>query len=247
MEEFSLSKRDKYHQNILAKLQQLYNSFDSNRDGQYAEMLHSLQTSLYSLHVGTNAEYREKLADLEEYRDNRLVELKLWEEYQVAQAELQYKEEIEAATTEHEEMMQLVKDKLHARLEFQRKRLMEDRALLDISSDHTFFLTAANPASKARSNFSGSERRSSRRRDLGDEASGLSGNESHGRIGRSSTQFSDVDTGTDRDLDAVLRDFDRPPARNVSKSYQGVKTLKYEEGLADLALINDGVKKLKRR
>lgn len=272
MEEYPASKRDRRRHNMALRLRQLDGAFESERDIHYNEMLHSLQASLYALHQGTNPEFLERLADLEERRDNRLTELYLWERYQTEQAQKQYDEEQETANAEYEHTMQLVKEKLRARLETYRKRLSEDRALLDVANDHSFFLASATAVGGAlgggaagvggagssagsrldRGLLSASDRRSLRRRDFGDDLSGLSGNE--GTAGGRSTRRarnandSDADTGTDRrDLDSVLKDLDAPPTRHVTKSYQGVKTLRFEEGLADLAMIRDQVKRTKWR
>lgn len=249
------------------RLRQLDGAFESERDIHYNEMLHTLQTSLYALHQGTNPEFLERLADLEEHRDNRLTELYLWERYQTEQAQKQYEEEKEQANAEYEHTMQLVKEKLRARLESYRKRLSEDRALLDVANDHAFFLTAASAVGGGmngsgasasgrldRAFLSASDRRSLRRREFTEDLSGLSGNEGGTATGgRSSRRArnatnSDAETGTDRgDLDSVLKDLDAPPARHVTKSYQGVKTLRFEDGLADLAAIRDQVKRAKWR
>lgn len=272
MEEHPTSKRDKRRHNMAARLWLLNDSFDSERDAYYNKMLYNLQKSLYDLHSGADAELREHLVDLEEYRDNRLAELYLWEQYQLEQAQKQYDEEVEAAKASYEHMLQLVKDKLRSRLETQRKQLAEDRSLVDIATDHTFFLQAANPGGPPLSSSSapigtavgptlggigmpltGAERRSMRRRghEVAEDFSSLSGNESstaprRGRHGQSGAD-SDADSaapGSDA-LDSVLKDLDRPHQRHITKSYQGVKTLKNDEGLADLAQINEYARQLR--
>lgn len=245
-----MDKKDKRRTAMAKRLRTLNETFSSERDVHYGGILHSLQCSLYALHMGNHPEFLERLADLEEDRDNRLVELYLWERYQTEQAEQQYSQDLEQATAEYSQMLQLVKDKLRARLENQRKRLNEDRSLLDIANDHSFFLSCLNTAAPTRSaQLSSAERRSLRRRDLGDEFSGLSGNESRSRRARATTastnNASDFETATDRDLEGLLHDFDTPSARHVSKSYQGVKVLKPEEAQGDLSLIRENVKRFR--
>lgn len=268
MEEASAAqRRDKRRNNIAARLRSLNEIFEQDRNQQYSELLDGLRRSLYTLHAGTDTEYLEKLGDLEEFRDNRLMELFLWAQYQTNQADRQYQEDVEYAKSNYELMLHAAKDKLRARLEQQRKRLFDDRSLLDISTDHSFFLAAANPGSLGNhhtpstraavaavsSGLSAAERRNLRRRDYTDEVSGISGNEGSGpsrRGNRGGTAGgSDTDTAgaaTDREIDAVFKDFDTTRPRHTTKSYQGVKTLKYEEGLQDIAAIHDEQRKLNR-
>lgn len=266
MEEVSASqRRDKRRNNIAARLRSLNEVFEQDRNQQYSELLDSLRRSLYALHAGSDTEYLEKLGDLQEFRDNRLMELYLWAQYQTEQAENQYNEDVEQATSNYESMLHTAKDKLRARLEQQRKRLFDDRSLLDISTDHSFFAAAANPGAAGNhhtpstraavaavsSGLTAAERRNLRRRDYADELSGVSGNEgsSPSRRGVRGVGGSDTDTAgaaTDREIDAVFKDFDTTRPRHATKSYQGVKTLKYEEGLQDIAAIHDERRKLNR-
>ncbi|KAF5099555.1 hypothetical protein D0Z03_000987 [Geotrichum reessii] len=103
-------------------------------------MLHALQSTLSSLHAGTNPEFLEKLADLEEQRDQELLRLRLWEDYRIERTETEYQREVEAANEEYGRLTLLVKERLMERLENQRKSLREDKALLDIANDHMVFL-----------------------------------------------------------------------------------------------------------
>lgn len=260
MEEAPVSKRDKRRKNIYTKVRYLNDSFEQDRDAYFSDMLYRLQSQLYALHRGTDPEYLEKVADLEELRDYRLTELYLWEKYQIQQAQKQYEEETAAAIAAHDHTMNVVRQKLKARLGNQRKRLAEDRALLNISTDHSFFTSAANPTipttrSAAVSALSGTERRTLRRRDitLNSDLSGLSGTETCNGRRRGASHVSDdsaqsgTNAGTDRmDLD-LLKELDHPRGRGAAKSYNGVKTLKNEEVLSDLAEINDAVRQLKRK
>ncbi|KAF5101042.1 hypothetical protein D0Z00_001042 [Geotrichum galactomycetum] len=106
-------------------------------------MLHALQSTLSSLHAGTNPEFLEQLADLEERRDQELLRLRLWEQYRIDRTETEYQREVEAANEEYGRLTLLVKERLMERLENQRKSLREDKALLDIANDHMVFLNSA--------------------------------------------------------------------------------------------------------
>lgn len=160
-------------------------------------MLHDLQSTLASLHAGTNEEFLEQLADLEEERDQELVRLSLWEAYQIDRAERDYQREITLANEEYTNMTLLVRERLMGHLESQRKRLREDKTLLDIANDRLMFLSGSSGYSDVNNEASGppnggaphspgpgfimsSERRSLRRRDNGsalEDMSGISGGE----------------------------------------------------------------------
>lgn len=134
-------KRDKSRQRIALRINYISEQFEADRDDHYREMLHTLQSTLSSLHSGKNEEFLEQLADIEEHRDAELTRLNLWEAYQIDCAEQEYQREIASANEEYTKLTLLVKERLMARLENQRKRLREDKALLDIANDHMVFLS----------------------------------------------------------------------------------------------------------
>lgn len=259
-----VGKREKKRQNISSRLYRISDMFEAERDLHYRNMLHNLQSTLYSLHVGENLEYLEELADMEEARDEGLVTLYLWHKYQIERTEQEYQKDVEAANQEHANMTTFVKDKLMQRLEIQRKKLSEDKALLDIANDHSFFLSAMSPGATSlqiptspSGNVSGMDRRSLRRRDYAaDDFSGISGGEGRGSGFASSrrsrfngdvrTGASDQDVLSDRDLEALWgKDREAPTTRHTSKSYQGVAALKPDEALEDLNLIRVAIKRRK--
>lgn len=136
-------KRDKRRQTIALRINYISEQFENDRNDHYREMLHALQSTLSSLHAGTNPEFLEQLADLEETRDEELLRLRLWEEYRIDRTETEYQREVEAANEEYGRLTLLVKERLMERLENQRKSLREDKALLDIANDHMVFLNSA--------------------------------------------------------------------------------------------------------
>lgn len=139
----SSGKRDKSRQRIALRINYISEQFEADRDVHYREMLHALQSTLSSLHSGKNEEFLEQLADIEEHRDAELTRLNLWEAYQIDCAEQEYQREIAAANEEYTKLTLLVKERLMTRLETQRKRLREDKALLDIANDHMVFLSGS--------------------------------------------------------------------------------------------------------
>lgn len=187
---------------MIQRLDELGDMFQHERDLHYSETLQTLQMTLFTLHVGRNEEFLEQIADFEEARDEGLVTQYLWEKYQLEASEREYEEAVAAANEEHDSMTQMVKERLMARLESQKKKLSEDRALLDIANDHSFSLSQGPLASLAPPGSpggagglsSGFERRSLRgtRRDYGEE-SGMSGGEGAGT--RSTFMASDYYAG----------------------------------------------------
>lgn len=149
-----MPKRDKRRQGIAFRLHQISDLFEMERDFHYQEMLHTLQSTLYSLHMGDNAKFLEALADIEETRDEDMLSLYLWEKYQTESCENIYEREVEIANREYEEKTQLVKERLIARLEAQKKKLSEDKALLDVANDHSFFLSGHSVATRSKDSSS---------------------------------------------------------------------------------------------
>lgn len=80
----------------------------------------------------------EKVRDIEEARDYELVELRLWEEFQVQRAENDFYDDMDKTEKEHDEFVKLAKEKLYANLERQIKQLKEDKVLLDLANSHSY-------------------------------------------------------------------------------------------------------------
>lgn len=190
----STGKRDKRRHGIAMRINYISEQFEEDRNEHYRDMLHDLQNTLASLHAGTNEGLLEQVADLEEHRDQELVRLNLWEAYQIDRAEREYEKEITQANEEYTKMTLEVKEQLLNHLEGQRKRLREDKSLLDIANDHLMYLSGSWYAEASNGPGSGgttstpnpilgllaSERRSLRRREIGsgfEELSGMSGGE----------------------------------------------------------------------
>lgn len=133
-----MSKKDKKRATVQGKLNKIDESFKLDKDYHYRSMLQNLQRSLSTIHQGTNEVVVERLKDFEESRDYELVELRLWEEFQVKRAEREFFEEVEKANSEHDEMVKLVKERLYANLEKQIKQLKEDKILLDLANSHSY-------------------------------------------------------------------------------------------------------------
>lgn len=137
------SKRDRRRQSLSLKLHQMNEMFERDKDLHYRDMLRVIQDDLYMLLVGKNEEFLQELADVEEIRDEQLVGLYLWRQYQLESTEREYEREVEQANEEHQQMTEMVKQRLMSRLEAQRKRLSEDKLLLDMANDHSLFLSGS--------------------------------------------------------------------------------------------------------
>lgn len=137
----SASKRDRRRQSLSLKLHQMTEMFERDKDAHYRDMLRVIQDDLYMLLVGKNDEFLQELADVEETRDEQLVGLYLSRQYQLECIEREYERDVELANNEHHQMTEMVKQKLMNRLEAQRKRLGEDKLLLDMANDHSLFLS----------------------------------------------------------------------------------------------------------
>ncbi|ODQ66173.1 hypothetical protein NADFUDRAFT_51438 [Nadsonia fulvescens var. elongata DSM 6958] len=137
------TKKDKRRQSIAFKLNHITELFENERDFHYREMLHALQSTLSSLHAGTNDQFLETLTDIQENRDQELVRLSVWESYQIASCQREYDQDTHQAHDEYEAMTQMVKDRLVRRIEGQKKSLREDKALLDMANDHNFLLNGS--------------------------------------------------------------------------------------------------------
>lgn len=143
----AMNKRDKRRVTILLRLQKMSHTFEVERDGYYRLMLHELQSTLLTLHGGTNDEYMEQVHDFEEERDYELVRLKLWEDYQVMCAEREYKQDLMAARLEYNLMVKLVTETLHANLQKKILALKENKIMLDLFNSlslHLLSLFMAN-------------------------------------------------------------------------------------------------------
>lgn len=126
------SKRDRKRQQIGQRLIKLEETFAVEKEQYYTQLLHELQAVLATLQQGTNEELLRQRNLLEIERDYELTRLRLWEEYQVKQVELDYHEELDQAKDHHDHMIKLIKEKLYDKLQNQIKQLKEDKLLLNL-------------------------------------------------------------------------------------------------------------------
>ncbi|KAK9451985.1 Sds3-like-domain-containing protein [Limtongia smithiae] len=163
------SKRDRRRHNLSERYTALTTQFSQQKEVLYHDMLSELQGVLSALHAGTDATLLERITDLEEERDAELVTLFLNEQFLEDRAEKEYERDVAAAEEDYANMAKAVREKLLARLETQRRKLREDKELLDIANDHAFLLSVAGyhaPGSPSSSGMMGSvgERRKNLRR-----------------------------------------------------------------------------------
>ncbi|KAK9471401.1 Sds3-like protein [Dipodascopsis tothii] len=263
---YPLSKRDKRRHNFTDRIQQLSQDFITHRDLLYRNTLQELQTKLSSLHNSTDLVFIERVTDLEELRDADLVSLYLNQQFLLSRAEKEYERDVQVAEEEYETLAKSIRDRLLARLEAQRKKLQEDKEMLDIANDHSLVLSVAgytlngggSTNSVPGSPGGGSERRKNLRR-RGEATSSamlgaiseLAGAKKRKRYGRGDKDdvaafWSDRDGFGFRDESdrAGERDRTTTSGRHRDKAFTGMSVLKNEEANEDLALIR---KKRKRK
>ncbi|KAK9452744.1 Sds3-like protein [Dipodascopsis uninucleata] len=139
----ALAKKDKRRNNMADRYAQLNSMFTAQKDVIYRDTLQSLQTTLAALHAGTDPEYLEGITDFEEERDAELVTLFLYEQFLISRAEREYDKDVSAAEEEYLVMARSMRERLLLRLEGQRKKLKEDKEMLDIANDHSLLLSVA--------------------------------------------------------------------------------------------------------
>ncbi|KAK7204785.1 Sds3-like protein [Myxozyma melibiosi] len=137
------SKRDRRRHNMSERYNALTALFAAQKDVIYRDSLGELQATLGSLHAGTDPVFLEALHDIEEARDSELVTLYLNQEFLLERAEKEYRRDVDAANEEYEDLARSVREHLLNRLEMQRRKLREDRELLDIANDHSLLLSVS--------------------------------------------------------------------------------------------------------
>lgn len=157
----------------MSRLSKLETTFGEDRSSFYRALLHNLQTTLATIQQGTNEDYVDQKAELEENRDYELTRLRLWEEYQVKRVETEYKEDVARAKENYDLMIKLLKEKFYDKLQQQVKQLKEDKLLLNLVNasswntlnGHDLTISALSAAAAALS-ISLNDRRSLRKREF---------------------------------------------------------------------------------
>lgn len=140
-----LSRKDKRRYNLETKVARIHSSFAADKDTHYKERLTTLQTSLTTLHQGTAPRLQRTLRDLEEARDFELVKLRLYEEYRVGRAAVEFSEDIAHARDDHEKLVRLCKERLYASIEAKMKALKEEKMLMDVANAHSYSMDYSRP------------------------------------------------------------------------------------------------------
>ncbi|KAK9241284.1 Sds3-like protein [Lipomyces kononenkoae] len=254
------SKRDKRRHNLTDRYTYLTNTFASQKDTIYRDTLSDLQNKLAALHSGTDSDYLDRVTDLEEERDAELVTLYLNEAFLIARADREHELDAAAAEEEYAAKAKSVREQLLARLESQRRKLREDKELLDIANDHSLLLsvsgyqTPGSPSS-AGSGMMGSvgERRKNLRRrgEIVQAAvveNGAKKRKRGGRVGERdeiAAFWSDREAlpfGHHRD-DGISGGTTTNSGRHREKPFGGLTGLKNEEANEDLAILRKKKKK----
>ncbi|ANZ75589.1 BA75_02082T0 [Komagataella pastoris] len=128
------NKKDKKRLQIQNKLIKMEEKFQEEKDFIYRSNLHDLQYERSTLHADVNEAYLTEIRDLQEIRDEELVRLRLWEDYQVSCVTRQFNEGYEKANKEYDRLVTIFKTKLKERIEHKIKQLKEDKVLMDFSN-----------------------------------------------------------------------------------------------------------------
>ncbi len=237
-------------------------------------MLHQLQWTLATIHQGTNTDFIENLTDLEENRDEELLRLSLQEKYERECVEREFQLSVEQINEEHDRIIKLAKEKLYGKLERQIKRHKEDKALIDVANDHSYFLnssyssrsngnTSETPGSPKLSSFYSHERRNLRKRGLGGlssnyDDSGDGGSSSKQRRTRRTNGYQSGTGGgsghnnsehddfiSDHDSIGELLFGETKQTSTRNKVSQGVSSLKSEDVDYDIQLMKSAIASIK--
>ena len=140
-----LSRKDKRRANLEAKVARIHAAFAADKDAHYKQRLTTLQTSLTTLHQGSAPRLQRTLRDLQEARDFELVKLRLYEEYRVGRAALEFQQDIARARDDHEKLVRLCKERLYAGIEAKIRKLKEDKMLMDVANAHSYSMDYSRP------------------------------------------------------------------------------------------------------
>ncbi|KTW27246.1 uncharacterized protein T551_03240 [Pneumocystis jirovecii RU7] len=161
------SKKDKRRRLLIEKLDHISRDFLINRESYFHNQLLSLQNEIQQLHDGTHIEYLDGLRDLEEIREKELKSVQLMKEFLLKRAENEFVHNVEELEEEFAISKTTLKSTLLSHLFSRKRRLHEDKELLDIVNDsslasHSYSTT--NPSLSPISSISNIDKRKLRHR-----------------------------------------------------------------------------------
>ncbi|EMR10663.1 hypothetical protein PNEG_01363 [Pneumocystis murina B123] len=145
----SESKKDKRRRLLIEKLDHISRDFIMNRESYFHNQLLSLQNEMQQLHDGTHEEYLDSLRDLEEIREKELKSIQLMKDFLLKRAESEFEHDVELLEEEFTMSKATLKSRLLSHLFSRKRRLHEDKELLDIVNDSSFVLhshSTTNPS-----------------------------------------------------------------------------------------------------
>lgn len=101
----------------------------------YSRQTNELDRRIRRLIAGEDAEFLERVQDLEETRDRDLVRLKIMYDYLMEENGSIYNEEMDKLEQQHTSATRATHDRVVHRLESSLRRFKDDKSLLDISGD----------------------------------------------------------------------------------------------------------------
>ncbi|KAG5513271.1 hypothetical protein PMAC_001642 [Pneumocystis sp. 'macacae'] len=161
------SKKNKRRRLLIEKLDHISRDFLINRESYFHNQLLSLQNEIQQLHDGTHSEYLDGLRDLEEIREKELKSVQLMKEFLLKRAENEFEHNVEELEEEFLMSKATLKSTLLSHLFSRKRKLCEDKELLDIVNDsslgpHSYSTT--NPLLSPVSSISNIDKRKLRHR-----------------------------------------------------------------------------------
>ncbi|KAI9018404.1 Sds3-like protein [Hyaloraphidium curvatum] len=162
-----LSKKEKRRQDLLERLERLQRDFAENKEKIFLEKLAGFKREIKDLQDGSHPDFREKMKQLIEERDELIRQAELFRDYQLHCATVLYEAEKASAQEDYHNEKQGLKEKMLLDLENKRRKLREERENFDVMAvtadgamDQKARATRRNPMTKG----VGEERKERRRK-----------------------------------------------------------------------------------
>ncbi|BFZ55004.1 hypothetical protein PYCC9005_002042 [Savitreella phatthalungensis] len=121
---------------LLAQLNALTNDFVQRKDHHFAIQLRQLQEDLSRLHDSSHPGYLSEVSELRDIRDEQLYIAREEGNTRLGAAREDYDREVAAADKEYEESRSALRHELVAHLQAKRRRLEQDKSMLDIGASY---------------------------------------------------------------------------------------------------------------
>ena len=161
------NKKEKKRGAVGEKLIGIEREFALNREAHFRRILSSLQKELQELHDGTHKNFLDGFADLEDDRDKELSRIKFVRDYGRENAKREYLRELQTAKHHFEETKKDLRERLLQSISNRRKRLREDKLIIDTANDSYLLLHSSSSGAITPSANDAQDRRKLRHRGKG--------------------------------------------------------------------------------